>query len=37
MVTAQTGVTERHVLRAWELIKEYTSILSAEDGAVDID
>lgn len=37
MVTAQTGVTERHVLRAWELIKEYASMLSAENGAVDID
>jgi len=36
MVTAQTGVTEKHVLNAWELIREKASALSAEDGAVDI-
>ncbi len=36
MVTAQTDVAERHVLQAWEMIREYASALSAEDGAVDI-
>lgn len=36
MVTAQTGVTEKHILNAWELIREKASTLSAEDGAVDI-
>jgi aromatic-L-amino-acid decarboxylase len=36
MVTAQTGVTEKHVTEAWELIKEMASALSAQDGAVDI-
>jgi aromatic-L-amino-acid decarboxylase len=37
MVIAQTGVTERHVLKAWGMIKEYASTLSAEDSTVDID
>ena len=36
MVTAQTNVTERHVIRAWELIKRTASELAAESGAVDI-
>ncbi len=30
MVTAQTNVTENHVLQAWELIKEYASALSSQ-------
>jgi aromatic-L-amino-acid decarboxylase len=37
MVTAQTNVTEQHVLKAWELIKECALSLSSEDRAVDID
>jgi aromatic-L-amino-acid decarboxylase len=37
MVTAQTTVTERHVLNAWEMIKDCASVLSSEHGAVDID
>jgi len=37
MVTAQTNVTERHVIQAWELIKEYALSLSSQDRAVDID
>ncbi|HZM14106.1 MAG TPA: pyridoxal-dependent decarboxylase, partial [Bacteroidales bacterium] len=37
MVTAQTTVSERHVLNAWEMIKDYVSGLSAEHGAVDVD
>jgi aromatic-L-amino-acid decarboxylase len=37
MVTAQTNVTERHVLQAWELIKECALSLSSQDRAVDID
>lgn len=37
MVTAQTGVTEDHVLKAWAMIKEYALALSAKDGAIDID
>jgi len=37
MVTAQTNVSEKHVLQAWEMIRECASALSAEDGAVDID
>jgi hypothetical protein len=36
MVTAQTTVTEQHVLNGWQMIKEYASALSAQDGAVDI-
>jgi aromatic-L-amino-acid decarboxylase len=36
MVTAQTNVTEKHVLNAWEMIREQASALSAENGAVDI-
>ncbi len=36
MVTAQTTVTERHVLNAWDMIKECASSLSSEHGAVDI-
>jgi aromatic-L-amino-acid decarboxylase len=36
MVTAQTVVTEKHVIDAWELIKEMASALSAQDGTVDI-
>jgi len=37
MVTAQTGVAERHVLQAWDLIRETASALSSQDGAVDVD
>ena len=37
MVTAQTGVTEGHVLKAWEMIKKCALSLSAKDGAIDID
>ena len=37
MVTAQTGVTEGHVQKAWEMIKECALTLSAKDGTVDID
>ena len=37
MVTAQTGVTERHVRQAWDLIRETASALSSQDGAVDVD
>ncbi len=36
MVTAQTNVTERHVLNAWEMIKECSSTLSSQHRAVDI-
>ncbi|MCA1742110.1 MAG: aminotransferase class I/II-fold pyridoxal phosphate-dependent enzyme [Bacteroidales bacterium] len=36
MVTAQTNVTEKHVLNAWEMIREKASAISAENGAVDI-
>ena len=36
-VTAQTNVSEKHVLQAWEMIKECASALSSKDGAVDID
>lgn len=37
MVTAQTGVAERHILQAWDLIRETASALSSQDGAVDVD
>ena len=37
MVTAQTSVTERHVLRAWDLIRETASAFPPKDGAVDVD
>jgi aromatic-L-amino-acid decarboxylase len=37
MVTAQTTVAERHVLNAWEMIKDCASVLSAEHGAIDVD
>ena len=37
MVTAQTNVTEQHVLRAWTLIRECASALSAQDGTIDVD
>jgi aromatic-L-amino-acid decarboxylase len=37
MVTAQTTVTESHVLNAWEMIKDCASVLSAQHGAVDVD
>jgi aromatic-L-amino-acid decarboxylase len=37
MVTAQTTVEERHVLNAWEMIKECASALSAERSAIDVD
>ncbi|MCU0458992.1 MAG: pyridoxal-dependent decarboxylase, partial [Bacteroidales bacterium] len=37
MVTAQTGVTENHVLKAWELIRETASLLSSQDRAVNVD
>ncbi len=36
MVTAQTYVTEKHVVNAWDIIREKASALSAENGAVDI-
>ncbi|HUW92358.1 MAG TPA: pyridoxal-dependent decarboxylase [Bacteroidales bacterium] len=36
MVTAQTSVTERHVLNAWKMIKEFASSLFPQDGAVDV-
>ncbi|MDZ7632983.1 MAG: pyridoxal-dependent decarboxylase [Bacteroidales bacterium] len=36
MVTAQTNVTEKHVMQAWEMIKECASALSAKNGTVDI-
>lgn len=37
MVTAQTNVTEKHVLEAWEMIRKNASALSSRDGAVDVD
>lgn len=37
MVTAQTNLTEQHVLKAWDLIRETASALSSQDGSVDID
>ena len=37
MVTSQTNVSEKHVLQAWEMIKECASALSSKYGAVDID
>lgn len=37
MVTAQTSVTESHVLQAWDLIRETASALSPKNGAVDVD
>mgnify|MGYP001046126117 CR=1 FL=1 len=37
MVTAQTGVQERHVAEAWRLIRETASAISSQRGAVDID
>jgi aromatic-L-amino-acid decarboxylase len=37
MVTAQTNLTERHVLQAWDMIRETASALSSQDGSVDID
>lgn len=37
MVTAQTGVAERHVRQAWDLIRKTASALSSQDGAVDVD
>lgn len=37
MVTAQTGVTENHVLKAWQLIRENASALSSQHRAVDVD
>jgi len=37
MVTAQTNVTEQHVLKAWELIKKYASAFSPKNGSVDVD
>jgi aromatic-L-amino-acid decarboxylase len=37
MVTAQTNVTERHVLNAWEMIRECASALSAQDRSIDVD
>jgi len=37
MVTAQTSLTEHHVMQAWDLIRETASALSAQDGSVDID
>jgi aromatic-L-amino-acid decarboxylase len=36
MVTAQTNVTERHVLDAWKMIKDCASALSSEDRAVNV-
>ncbi len=37
MVTAQTNVTEHHVLQAWEMIRHNASALSSEYGSVDVD
>jgi aromatic-L-amino-acid decarboxylase len=37
MVTAQTNVTEKHVIQAWEMIRKNALALSSQDGAVDID
>lgn len=37
MVTAQTGVTEKHVMQAWDLIRDAASSLSSQNRAVDID
>lgn len=37
MVTAQTNVTEHHVLNAWNMIRECASTLSSQDRPVDID
>jgi aromatic-L-amino-acid decarboxylase len=37
MVTAQTNVTEKHVLQAWDLIKDCASTLSAKDSTVNVD
>jgi hypothetical protein len=37
MVTSQTTVEERHVLNAWDMIKECASALSAERSAIDVD
>ena len=37
MVTAQTNLTEQHVLQAWNLIRETASAISSQDGTVDID
>jgi aromatic-L-amino-acid decarboxylase len=37
MVTAQTTVTESHVLNAWEMIKDCASVLFPQHGAVDVD
>jgi len=36
MVTAQTNVTEEHVKKGWQLIRECASALSSQDGTVDI-
>lgn len=36
MVTAQTNVTEKHVLNAWSEIKACCSMLSSKGGAIDI-
>jgi aromatic-L-amino-acid/L-tryptophan decarboxylase len=37
MVTAQTSVTEQHVLNAWKMIKDCASSIFSERGAVDVD
>ena len=37
MVTAQTNVTEHHVLEAWNLVTECASSLSSKDRPVDVD
>jgi len=37
MVTAQTNVTERHVLQAWDLIRETASAISSQDGSVNVN
>lgn len=37
IVTAQTDVTESHVLKAWELIKESALSLFSQDSSVDVD
>jgi glutamate/tyrosine decarboxylase-like PLP-dependent enzyme len=37
MVTAQTNVTEAHVIKAWDMIRECASALTAQDGTVNID
>lgn len=37
MVTAQTNLTEHHVLKAWDLIRETASAVSSQHSSVDIN